>query len=172
MIKANFKTILKVLKRFSITNVKTKNIAIGEHEGIVELITPIENGAKKHGLSYVFEADETKLNLNFEKGSVIALDSLLPEIGSNKVAAIKIDVENYEIYVLKGAKKMLLQHKPIVFAELWDNERKNDCILLMESLGYETKVHIDGELVPHNGKKSIDYFFIPLELILLIKTTN
>lgn len=165
-IKANFSIIGKVLKLFNITNVKPSNFAIAETETIVELITPIENGAKKHGLCHVIENDEINLNLNSEKVSAIPLDSLLPLLGSNKVSAIKIDVENYEIFVLKGAKKILLQHRPIVFAELWDNERKNDCILLMESLGYETKVHDNDELFPYQDKMTIDYFFIPRELFL------
>ncbi len=164
-IKANFTIIGKVLKLFNITNVKPRNIAIGEDESIVELITPIENGAKKHGLSYVVESDKINSNIIAEAVSVKPLDSLLPLLGANKVAAIKIDVENYEIFVLKGAKKVLLQHRPIVFAELWDNERKNDCILLMKSLGYEAKVLVDNELVPHQGKLSTDYFFIPFEII-------
>ena len=171
-IKANFNNILKVLKFFFITSVNPKHIAIGEHDDMVELITPIENGAKKHGLSHIIGANETNLNLVSEKVSIVPLDSLLPILGTNKVAAIKIDVENHEKYVLKGAKELILQHRPIIFAELWDNERKNECILLMESLGYETKVHVDNELVPYQGKISIDYFFIPLELLLKIKTTN
>jgi len=171
-ISANFNTIIKVLKNFNIKSVNPRKIAIGESEGVVELTTPIENGAKKHGLSRVIGTDESNSNLIIEQASLMPLDNLLPILGSNKVAAIKLDVENYEIYVLKGAKKLLLQHRPIVFAELWDNERKNDCILLMESLGYETKVHVDNELVPYKGKMSIDYFFIPLELLLLIKSSN
>ena len=171
-IKANFNTLLKMIKLFYITTVNPNNMAIGEHDGIVELFTPITNGAKKHGLSHIIGANDTNLNVITEKRSIMPLDSLLPVIGSNKIAAIKIDVENHEIYVLKGAKKLILQHRPIVFAELWNNDRKNECILLMESLGYETKVHVNNELVPYQDKISIDYFFIPLELLLKIKTTN
>ncbi len=163
-IKANFNTIIKVLKFFHITSGNPKNIAVGEQGGVVELITPSENGAKKHGLSYVVETDEINSNSVTEQAFLINLDSLLPELGANKVAAIKIDVENYEINVLRGAKELILLHRPIVFAELWDNGRKNDCILLMESMGYETKVYIDNELVSYKSKASIDYFFIPLDL--------
>lgn len=169
-IHANFNAITKVLKHFNITNVNTSKIAIGDYEGVVQLTTPIENGAKKQGLSHVVDGTEIDSTLITEQVPIMPLDNLLNVLGSNKVSAIKIDVENYEIFVLKGAKKLLKAHKPIVFAELWDNERKNDCILLMESLGYETKVHVDNKLVPYRGKKSVDYFFIPFQLSLLNKT--
>ncbi len=168
-IKANFNTIIKVLKHFNVNNVNLMRSAIGEYEGEVELITPIEDGVKKQGLCHVIDAALVESTLITEQAPLIPLDNLLAELSTNKVAAIKIDVENYEIFVLRGAKELLLQHRPIVFAELWDNERKNECILLMETLGYETKVHVNKELVSYQGKISIDYFFIPFELSLFFK---
>jgi len=163
-ISANFNTVIKVLNHFNIKNVNPRKIAIGEKEGTVEVTTPIENGVKKQGLSRVVDVSEKASTLITEKIAIIPLDNLLEELSSNKVAAIKIDVENYEIYVLKGAKKLLLEHRPIVFAELWNNDRKNDCISLMESLGYKTKVYSNNKLVPYHGEVTLDYFFIPNEL--------
>lgn len=64
--------------------------------------------------------------------SVKSIDEL--EI-PNKVDFVKIDVEGFEFNVLEGGKKRLERDKPIIFIEVWD-ENKDRVNLLLDKLGY------------------------------------
>jgi 2-O-methyltransferase len=77
----------------------------------------------------------------------IALDSL----NLNNLSLIKMDVENYEYFVLKGAKETILRNKPVIVFECWIGADYNNSnpkekanfdrvISLIESYGYE--IHI------------------------------
>lgn len=58
------------------------------------------------------------------------LDSLLPP------TLIKIDVEGAEVDVLKGAKRLLTEYKPVVYLETASNTHP-ECENLLRSAGYE-----------------------------------
>jgi FkbM family methyltransferase len=77
----------------------------------------------------------------------IALDSL----NLKKLSLIKMDVENYEYFVLKGAKETILKNKPVIIFECWiganyeksaPKEKANfdRVISLFKSYGYEIYV--------------------------------
>lgn len=69
------------------------------------------------------------------------------------LTAIKIDVENFEYFVLKGGENLLKKYKPLVYAELWDNENRNNCFSLMTSIGYQIKVLEQEALVSFEASK-------------------
>ncbi len=56
----------------------------------------------------------------------------------NKVLLIKIDTEGHELYVIKGAKKLITQDKPlIVFEHIVDSSNpNNDVVKLLKEYGY------------------------------------
>lgn len=77
----------------------------------------------------------------------IALDSL----NLNNLSLIKMDVENYEYFVLQGAKDTILRNKPVIVFECWigadyknsEPQKKANfdrVISLIESYGYEIHV--------------------------------
>ena len=49
---------------------------------------------------------------------VVAVDSLFTQSGMPKVDVIKIDVEGFEIEVLKGAAKVIAAHQPLILIEV------------------------------------------------------
>ncbi len=112
------------------------------------------------GLSHVVEEGKD------EKGHLFSvpvqqLDTIeelkqLPEI-----TAIKIDVENFEYYVLKGGIELLRKHKPLIYCELWNNDRRKLCFDYLTGLGYHIKIYEDGGLKDFNGQQIINFFFIP-----------
>ena len=82
---------------------------------------------------------------------------------SEKITAIKIDVENFEYFALKGGENLLSKNKPIIYCELWDNENRKRCISFLNNLGYSAFVLYKSELVPIE-KAAIEkhnFFFIP-----------
>jgi hypothetical protein len=72
------------------------------------------------------------------------LDQLFP---NTKVQAIKLDVENYEYFVLKGGENLILRNNPIIYVELWDNENRQKCFQFIQELGYQIYVLVEDALV-------------------------
>jgi hypothetical protein len=72
-------------------------------------------------------------------------------------------VENFEFFVLDGAKKLLMKNKPVVYAELWDNENREKCFALFNNLNYKTFVVLDNTLVEYNSAahKKQNFIFLP-----------
>jgi len=69
----------------------------------------LDNGDKKHGIH--------KGILKKTSNKFISLDGLLKK-NKKRVRLIKIDVDGYELEVLKSAKKTLQKEKPIIYFEL------------------------------------------------------
>ncbi len=94
------------------------------------------------------------------KISVKKLDDVVKEKDIQDINFIKIDVEGFELEVLKGAKETLNLFKPVVFSEichtkdgnngLFKNENFNDTINFMENLGYKTQILIKNSLIHYN----------------------
>ena len=82
------------------------------------------------------------------------------------VSAIKMDVENFEYYVLEGAKETLEKHKPIVYCELWENENREKCFELMKGLDYDIKILHKKKLVDFDNiiHQTQCFFFIPKKI--------
>ena len=80
-----------------------------------------------------------------------------------RISAIKIDVENFEFFVLDGARALIAKNKPVVYAELWDNENRYQCFELFQSLDYKTYVASGNELVLFDPAKHSkqNFIFLP-----------
>lgn len=71
--------------------------------------------------------------------------------GDRSVDLIKIDVEGFELRVLKGAEKVLRAHRPMLFVELSDENLREqgtcarEVLEYLASLGYESKRADDGK---------------------------
>lgn len=74
-----------------------------------------------------------------EEVEMITLDSL------NLAAChlIKIDVEGMEIDVLRGAAKTIAVHRPLIYMECQPDQRSQDALRLLKSMGYATWKHGD-----------------------------
>lgn len=54
-----------------------------------------------------------------------------------KIAVIKMDVEGYEKFVVKGAKQVLKKHKPELFVELTSKKQYLEVYNLIKEFGYQ-----------------------------------
>jgi hypothetical protein len=77
------------------------------------------------------------------------------------ITGIKIDVENYEYHVLEGARALLAKYKPLIYAELWDNQNRVDCLKLLTGIGYGVFVLENGVLVKFDSNIHLtqNFFF-------------
>lgn len=158
--------ITKVVRFFKVQNVSVKQLALGNVNNLVTIKTPIISGVKKQGLSFIdvaVEREDANLLTNFleEQVQMVSLDADLLGKVEYPIVGIKVDVENFEFFVLQGTVELIKLYKPIVMAELWDNVRKNACIELMENLGYGVKIIHNKALIDYKGQQSLNYFFIP-----------
>ncbi|MFK7786635.1 MAG: FkbM family methyltransferase [Crocinitomicaceae bacterium] len=138
----------KIVAKYQLKNVKFHEVALGDSDGTVKMILPEKDGAKFQGLSHVKHDSITEWNEGTEfEVPIKPLDSIF---GEEKIQGIKMDVENFEYFVLKGGKELLAKHKPIIYTELWDNENRQNCFTLLKELGYSTLAVKGDKLVPFN----------------------
>lgn len=145
----NIKAFKKVINHFNLKNVTLFEIALGDNEGEVEMVMPVVSNVRMQGLSHVVHESITEFNEGVTlKVPLKMLDKIdVLKNSTQTISAIKIDVENFEFFVLEGGKELIKKHQPIIYAELWDNENRYNCFLLLTSLGYQTFVVINNELV-------------------------
>lgn len=134
-----------------ITNVVTNdcntfcyNIAIGNHNGNVFM----DQHSELWGYGYnriVDTESDTKVQINL-------LDNMIP-INTN-ITHVKIDVEGYEMFVLRGMKR-ILEQKPILYLEMIEENfsrysyKKDDIVKFLKSFGYV------GEKIDQNNYKFV-----------------
>jgi FkbM family methyltransferase len=158
----NINTLKRIVRHYKLQNIKIFEFALGEKFGQVDMIMPIINNAKKHGLSHILPPGaHAESGIEF-KVEVKCLDDV-PEIINiqRPITAIKIDVEGFELPVLKGAKMTIKKHRPVIYCELWDNKDRRNTISFLSKLGYKTKVMKRNKLVKYKNQKTQNFFFIP-----------
>ncbi len=84
---------------------------------------------EKNESAFLQIAEQTNRGMNFistsgEKIEIKKLDDVLVDEKKVKIDLIKMDVEGYELKVLKGAERLINQHHPKLFIEL-DNDLLN-----------------------------------------------
>lgn len=159
----NIKTLKRIVKHYRLKNVCIMETALGNECGEIEMIMPSEKKVKLHGLSHVVHESITDYNEGERfKTPVITLDSIALLNGGEVVKGIKLDVENFEFFVLEGGKALISRDYPIIYSELWEGENKSNCFKLLTSLRYEAKVLESGKLVAFEPQKHTtqNFFFI------------
>ena len=164
-LKLNMETLKRVKKKYDLKNVNEFQVAVGDKPGILEMVMPVINNVPMHGLSHVIHADNTEFNSGLKyQVPVICLDEFTPLLETNKrITALKIDVENFEYFVLKGAENLITENQPVIYCELWDNENRKKCISFLNNLNYSAFILHKKELLPID-KTTIEkhnFFFLP-----------
>ncbi|HEY1870310.1 MAG TPA: FkbM family methyltransferase, partial [Chitinophagaceae bacterium] len=151
----------KIIRHFRMKNVEIFETALGEKNEQLVMVMPEFHKVKFQGFTHVTtnEADRKKgrlFNVPVQK-----LDDNRTMQDLSIIHAIKIDVENFEYHVLKGAEKLIVHHKPLIFCELWNDEKKIKTIsYLTKELGYCAMVFENSQLVDFTNQSRSNYFFI------------
>jgi FkbM family methyltransferase len=161
----NIDTLKRIKTRFGLKNIKEFQLAVGDKSGSLEMVMPVVNNVPMHGLSHVVQ-DDDKQSIQGCKYivPVIQLDEFAPiKENGQKVSAIKIDIENFEFFALKGARELISKNKPIIYCELWENENRDKCISLLNKLNYDAFILHKRKLIPHSETEieKHNFFFIP-----------
>ena len=161
----NIRALKRVISHYGFSNVTIIEKALGNQNGEVEMVMPVLEDVKMQGLSHVVHESITEFN----EGKTVQVPILrldeCPELQSGKhvVSAIKLDVENFEYFVLKGGENLIKKFKPLIYTELWENENREHCFELMKELGYSIQVLHQRQLVPFDKERHRvqNFFFVP-----------
>jgi FkbM family methyltransferase len=161
----NIKTLEKVLHLYHINNVNVVKSALGNAMGEIEMVMPVQKSAKLQGLSHVVHDSIEGLNEGIRyKTTITTLDNFITENQiEGRLSAIKLDVENFEFFVLEGGIQTIKKHRPVIYSELWENENRDKCFTLLKNLSYSVKVLHKKVLVDYNPEihTAQNFFFIP-----------
>lgn len=160
----NIKAMKKAINYFNCKNkVTIKEIAVGNETKNIEMVMPVIKSVKMQGLSHVVDSDN---NNNEGIKHIVPCKRIddLPDIQNKSVIAIKIDVENYEYFALKGAKELLNKNKPPIYCELWENKNRTQTFELLTSIGYKIFCFENKKLKPYtkSNKNTQNFVFLYL----------
>lgn len=161
----NIEAFKRIVHFFKLENVHLIEAALGNTEGEAEMVMPVINAVRMQGLSHVVHSSIPENNEGERFKVPLKMLDTLPKLHNlpHRISAIKIDVENFEYFVLDGARKMLSANKPIVYAELWDNDNRRQCFQLFNELNYITFVVLAQKLVKFDAgrHKTQNFIFMP-----------
>ncbi|MBN9349750.1 MAG: FkbM family methyltransferase [Chitinophagaceae bacterium] len=133
-----YKQCLKNISLNHFNNILIFNEGLGESQSIAALynVNPHNRGMQR------LLADDNTDSYDKEIVQINTLDNKIETAQLPHPDVIKIDVEGYELKVLRGARQTLVKHKPVLFIELDDDnlkEQKNSAIEMisfLKELGY------------------------------------
>ena len=144
-------------------NVELVEKGCGEERGVVSFTVPVmETGAISAGLVHMTGRNDSRpgreTHARFPQTrsiecEVVTIDDYLP--GLERLSLLKCDVEGADLYALRGARRTLEEHKPVVIVEItpWFLEGFGlsvaDVTGFFDELGYRCYRYDDGgRLVP------------------------
>jgi FkbM family methyltransferase len=161
----NLQVLEKIICKKKLNNVEIRDFALGNENKKGEMVMPKVDKVKMQGLSHVIHEKLTDFNTGDTFPiDIRTIDTLECLQGDKlKLVAIKMDVENFESFVLEGARKTITQYKPLIYTELWENENRYTCFSIMEDLGYKTYINEKGRMIKFDPNKHLtqNFFFIP-----------
>jgi FkbM family methyltransferase len=164
-IPSNIETLKKIQKKYQLNNLTIVEKALSDKNEHIEMILPEVAKVNMQGLSHVVHPSIKTYNEGTVfKVDAVTLDSYFESLHHTEpIVAIKIDVENFEYFVLLGGKNIIQKNLPIVYAELWENENRLKCFELMKALNYTINVVVRNEIKKYDASKHQhqNFIFIP-----------
>ena len=148
--------------------VRAHHMAISDHDGKVTLTAGFRPG------NFVVPNDARARGTQVEAVTARRVDSLVAELGIERVDLVKCDVEGHEMAVLTGATGTLNRCRPLVFVEIMERYARRyghstmDVFELMRRCGYRYDVVVDGARQPPSSSPAADlrrttnFLFVPI----------
>lgn len=133
----NYKACINNISLNDFHNLEVANIGLGDEKGSFNLVVDTETNRGGNRISFDNENQKTSTTIQVER-----LDDWVINKYINHVDLIKIDVEGFEMNVLKGAEETLKKYKPILFVELDNDNLKQvgssakELVSFLENLNY------------------------------------
>ena len=134
---------------------RVANIALGGENGRLKMF---QVNPKNRGMNRILPASQAEQGaFPSVEVAVRVLDEFLEEAQITRVDLVKIDVEGFEMNVLRGAKRLLSEMRPVLFIELDDrnlrdqNSSASELVALLQSNNYSVLRADDGSEVTTQG---------------------
>jgi FkbM family methyltransferase len=120
----NFTRIEKNIKLNAFSNITTRQVAAGDKDSDISFSIPkVENLSTVGSVNQEFSQEFHKAEHMVVEVKQERLDSILVDEELNSFDLLKIDVEYYELNVLKGATEILRKSRPLLMVEIILSER-------------------------------------------------
>ncbi len=127
-------------------NVTVERVGVSDKSGIRDFYVPSENSPEA---SLVPHADACSYQI-----PVVALDDFFP--AHQRVALLKIDVEGGELDVLRGAERILRQHRPVLLMECEQRHLNEGTVA--DRLTYLADLGYAGQFLNRGRAMTVDRF--------------
>jgi len=166
---------LNTVRDNGVTNATLHTEALGEHTATTEILLHPLNGGHNHVAhwDYNTRARPERSSKQTQSVAVATLDSKR----FDHVDFVKIDVEGYELYVCKGGRDTIEQHRPVCQLEMvYDQCRRfgyepDDILAWFRALDYrcvsKSRGWIEGGW--RRGRRDMDLFFVPRERNIVLE---
>jgi FkbM family methyltransferase len=160
----NLHALRRIITHYRLHNVMVMDCALGNEDGFVEMVMPMVGTVRMQGLSHVLHESIAENNSGETVKVVVRRLDNLPEVAAAKtITGIKMDVENFEYFVLEGGRELIRKHKPVLYIELWDNQNRQHCFSLLQQLDYGVYVVEKDQLVKFEKQNKQNFIFLPLD---------
>jgi FkbM family methyltransferase len=128
------KRLCRILK---IKDVEFVETALGDYTGAVEMVMPIVADIPASAQTYLARDNHDPISIHGVGGRRFTVPlTMLDCLDLPRVHGVKLDVENFEAHVLRGAIQLLKRDHPIVYCELWDTPNRQEVITSLSESGY------------------------------------
>ncbi len=158
---SNLTILHRIVRKYDLTNVIIHNTAVGSKDDQqVSMVLPQQGRVKMQGLAHVKHDSISEWNEGIE--FTVQSQTLDRLFALERIAGIKMDIENFEAFALEGASKILSEQKPVLYLELWENENRYQCFDILEKHGYKAFVNSSKGLKPYDAQsdKKQNFVFI------------
>jgi len=158
--------LLNNIEKLKLINVETYNVAIAERKRTSQMIIPTGISGEYYSRAKLLNTNDKVTEVNLRKVDVklVPLDTLVDSI-DRIISFIKIDVEGFELSVLKSAKKILEKNNPSLLVEVDGDPSEigsNADIVFkfLRTFNYLPYIFVDKKLKMWEvGERSVNYFF-------------
>lgn len=161
---SNFQVLNKVILQYKLKNIRIFNIGLGNKSEMKGMILPVKNGVKKQGMAHI--ADPSIPCKSQGSREIVELDYLdnRPELLNIKIDGMKVVAENFELQIFEGAKKIIEQNRPLIYCELWNDEKRKLVLELINRYNYVIYNRINNQMIPYDKNNYIgrNFFFKPI----------
>lgn len=166
------------VNKIGLINVTLFNSGISEEDGSATMEVPrYEGGGDNFYQAQIVNKGNVDRSLKRYEVTLKSLDTLFSD-STHSISFVKCDVEGHELQVVKGARKVLTQFKPVWLIEVSgdpDNEDSHSSHLfsIFKEAGYEAWWYDRKQLKKRlPGDKSVNYFFLTDNHILSMTHKN
>jgi FkbM family methyltransferase len=138
--------------RNGITNIDIKAAGLGEKSGMLDLFVPSINTGEGT-FTPTGRSDGVRI-----KCPVVVGDDVLD---GEKPRLIKIDVEGFELNVLRGLKKTLVEKRPIVVMEMIEEHLARASTSPQELISFLAELGYSGRRIDLQGRRTLAFRDIP-----------